>query len=190
MPPPEGWAFDLAVLEACVKQSAAWKAQHGFPQEVVRIFRLPTSPSEEDWRLVPLTRAEQALLLLVETASGEILGFSVRAEGWALSREPVLSLACGQAWISSLGGDTSDEVWKQSWQAWCQQRSLPLPEVEACRPEQVGHRLLVHAPARLIERLRASRSDAAKGEAWLLAGNGRIRAAALIDLGESEDKAR
>jgi hypothetical protein len=54
--------------------------------------------------------------------------------------------------------------------------------VEACRLERVDHRLLVHAPPRLIERLRAARSDAMKQEAWLLAGVGRIRSAAQIDL--------
>ena len=32
---------------------------------------------------------------------------------------------------------------------WCQQRSLPGSDVEACRLEVIGHRLRVQAPARL-----------------------------------------
>ena len=44
------------------------------------------------------------------------------------------------------------------------------------------HRLIVRAPARLADRLRQGRSEALRGEAWLLAGTGQIRHAALIDL--------
>jgi len=40
----------------------------------------------------------------------------------------------------------------------------------------------VRAPHRLIERLRAARSDAIKQEAWLLAGAGRTRTAAQLEL--------
>jgi hypothetical protein len=35
-----------------------------------------------------------------------------------------------------------------------------------------------------VERLRAARSDAVKGEAWLLAGTGSVRTAALVELHE------
>jgi hypothetical protein len=48
--------------------------------------------------------------------------------------------------------------------------------------ERIDHRLLVYAPPRLIDRLRAARSDAVKQEAWLLAGEGRTRTAAQIEL--------
>jgi hypothetical protein len=49
--------------------------------------------------------------------------------------------------------------------------------------------LRVLAPGRLIDRLRAARSDALKNEAWLLAGTGRLRAAAVIELVETAQRA-
>jgi hypothetical protein len=182
--PPADGSFDLALLQACVGQSTAWKDAHGFPREVVRILR-PTAPPD-DWRSVPLVRAEQALLVLVEKTQGsEVVGFPVRADGWTLGRETVLSLPGGAAVLAPLLRDINAEAWKQAWQGWCHQRNLPEGEAQACHLELVGHRLMVRAPARLVERLRAARSDALKGEAWLLAGTGRVRATALIDLGES-----
>jgi hypothetical protein len=183
LPAPAGWSFDLPVLEACVGKDAEWKTAHGFPGEVVRIVRPAAMP--EDWRSVPLARAEQALLVLVETGErGEVVGFSVRADGWTLGREAVLSLPGGAAVLSPLLRDITAEAWKQAWQVWCHQRNLPAGEAEACQLEPAGHRLVVRAPPRLVDRLRAARSDALKGEAWLLAGGGRVRQMALIDLGE------
>jgi hypothetical protein len=182
--PPEGWHFDLEALEACVRQGGEWKVRHGFPEDVLRVIHLGAG-TEPDWRQVPFVRAEQALLVLVETTdSGAVLGFPVRADGWALGREPVLSLPGAEALLAVVGA-VDAEAWKHSWQTWCQQRNLPAAEAEACKLEVVGHRLVVQAPPRLIERLRSARSDALKGEAWLLAGTGRARATALIDLGET-----
>ena len=48
-----------------------------------------------------------------------------------------------------------------------------------------GIHLRVAPPARLLERLRAARSDALKGEAWLLAGEGPVRRAAVVELVEA-----
>jgi hypothetical protein len=140
--------------------------------------------NEDDWRWVPLVRAEQALLVVVQTAAG-LLGFPVRAEGWNVDRQPVLSVPGGVEAVSPLLDEVGVDAWKQSWQAWCQQRSIPAGEADACKLELSDHRLLVRAPGRLIERLRAGRSDALKGEAWLLAGSGAVRATAMIDLGET-----
>jgi hypothetical protein len=74
------------------------------------------------------------------------------------------------------------EDWRLAWQGWCQQRSLPAAEVETCRFEPVDHRLVVRVPTRLMERLRQGRSEATRGDAWLLAGSGRVRHAAQIEL--------
>jgi len=41
------------------------------------------------------------------------------------------------------------------------------------------------APQRLVDRLRAARSDAVKQEAWVLAGAGRVREAAQVELVEA-----
>jgi hypothetical protein len=176
-------SFDIAFLKACVERDAEWKVSHGFPRDVVRVLSLVAAP--EEWLSVPLVRTEQSTLVLVEAPrGGEVLGFAVRSEGWALGKDVVLSLPGGAAILSPLLGAIDLADWKGSWQAWCHQRNVPGGEADACQLELAGHRLLVRAPARLVERLRASRSDALKGEAWLLAGNGRVRAAALIDLGE------
>jgi hypothetical protein len=184
LPPPPAFRFDLAVLEACIRESEAWKARNGFPPDVVRLVRPGTT---DDPSAVAVDRPAQALLALVEVparAGTMLVGLSVRADGWVLGREPVLTWPDGTEWLRVLGGDPGPEGWRHAWQVWCQQRSLPGSDVEACRLEVIGHRLRVHAPARLVERLRAARSDALKGEAWLLAGTGRIRPAAMIELAE------
>jgi hypothetical protein len=188
MTPPGGWRFDLAVLDTCLARTPEWKSRHGFPLDVLK--RIAGSPNE-DWRGVALDRAEQSVLLLAEVEdSGAILGFPVRVDGWRLILEPALSLRCGREVLAPLLEEVGPESWKQAWQAWCQQRSASAGEVESCKLEETGHRLRVHAPPRLIDRLRAARSDALKGEAWLLAGTGRVRAAALIDLGEEASRER
>jgi hypothetical protein len=133
-------------------------------------------------------RPGQALLALVEVAARSgtlLLGFPVRPDGWTLGREPVLSWPDGADRLGALGADPGLESWRLAWQLWCQQRSLPGNDVEACRLEVVGHRLRVQASTRLVERLRSARSDALKGEAWLLAGTGRVRPALLIELVEA-----
>ena len=73
-------------------------------------------------------------------------------------------------------------AWHAAWSGWCQRRSLPTVEVEACILDHQANLVRVRAPARLLDRLRAARSDALKGEAWLLAGTGRARMAARIEL--------
>ena len=42
------------------------------------------------------------------------------------------------AYLAPLGGEASVEGWRHAWQVWCQQRSLPGSEVEACRLEPAG----------------------------------------------------
>jgi hypothetical protein len=187
-PEPAACSFDVACLEACIRQTPQWKAQHGFPADVQALL-LPRgdAPPEENWRRVILDALESLALVFIQTLSVEgrprVLGFPVRAEGWALEVEPALTL--GPGWedvLPDLAEEPPPEAWRQAWQAWCQPRSLPPADVDACRLERVDHRLLVHAPSRLIERLRAARSDAIKQEAWLLAGTGRTRLASQLEL--------
>jgi hypothetical protein len=121
-----------------------------------------------------------------EGARPSLLGFSFRPENWSLRTEaPLLSL--GEGWAEvfpELEEEPSLEVWRQAWLAWCYQRALPANEASACDVRREGPRLVLHAPPRLVERLRAARSDALKNESWLLVGSGRTRTAALIDLVE------
>jgi hypothetical protein len=188
--PPEaaGCSFEVANLEACIRETPEWKARYHFPMDVEAL--LPPHPDESpatNWRRVILDTVEARTLVFIRAAqpSGEplTLGFSVRPEGWALEPEPLLALA--GSWeeaLPDLAAEPSPELWRQAWQAWSHPRGLPPAEVETCRLERVDYRLLVHAPPRLIERLRAARSDAVKQEAWLLAGDGRTRTAAQIEL--------
>jgi hypothetical protein len=170
--------FEVASLEACIRQNPEWKTRHHFPADVESVL-----PPATDWRRVVFDSPEPLALVFIRTAEPRVLGFLIRAEGWTLEPEPILALAEGwEEVLPDLAVEPAPEAWRQAWQAWCQPRSLPPAEVEACRLERADHRLVVHAPPRLIERLRTARSDAMKQEAWLLAGVGRIRSAAQIDL--------
>jgi hypothetical protein len=178
--PPAGWRFDLAALEAAIARPAEWKMQHGFPADVVRLLRPPAEPTAMDSPRVPVDRAEQALLVLAEVDGGRVLAFPTRADAWPLGPEPVWSLPGAEALDELATFDAA--AWRAAWQLWARHRSLPGAEVDACRLEVAGHRLRVHAPARLIDRLRQGRSESLEGNAWLLAGSGRIRAAACLEL--------
>lgn len=182
LPPPSGWRFELSGLEAWLARPTEWKERHGFPTDVLRLVWARTAVDEQTWHAVPLDRPEQSLLLLVETGCDELLGLGIRPDTWALVREPVLRLPFDGELISALAGDVRADEWRAAWQAWCQQRSFPAGDVEACKLEQAGHKLIVKPPPRLLERLRQARSEALRGEAWLLAGTDRARPAALVEL--------
>jgi hypothetical protein len=190
VPSPEaaGCSFEAARLEACIRQTPEWKARYHFPKDVEEL--LPPRSGESaavNRRRVILDTVEIRPLVFIETFTGAgapvTLGFAVRVEDWTLEPAPVLVLVddCEDT-LADLFAEPVPEQWRQAWQAWTHPRGLPPAEVEACRLERVEHRLLVHAPPRLIERLRVARSDAVKQEAWLLAGEGRTRTAAQIEL--------
>jgi hypothetical protein len=187
-PEPASARFEIASLEKCIHQPLEWKTRHHFPTDI-EAFLPPRSDAslEANWQRVILDSVESLPFVLVRMAASAggtvVLGFAVRAEGWALETEPILTLAEGwEEVLPDLGAEPSPQAWRQAWQTWCQPRGLPRSEVENCRLERADHRLLVYAPPMLIERLRTARSDAIKQEAWLLAGDGRTRPAALIDL--------
>jgi hypothetical protein len=192
LPAWEGWTLDPLVLEAFVRQPDAWKVRHYFPPEVKQFLgtRAGEANAEPDPERVLLIGPEQVLLALVQVSAEpsrpSLLGFPVKADGWVLDGSSA-ALALPEGWAEVLPGladEAPREEWRRAWQAWCHPRGLPPAEVDACQLEAVDHRLLVRAPARLVERLRTSRSDALKGEAWLLAGSGRSRQAGLIELSE------
>ncbi len=179
--PPEGWHFDVALLQGCLEQGEAWKRRRHFPREVARVVGVAPGPA--DWREVIVDRAEQMLLALVET-SGGLLGFAVQPETWVLQREaPVLALTEGWAEVlHDVVREPTPEDWRQAWQEWGQQHSVP--GLDSAEVELRGHRLVVRAPGPLLAHLRAARAEAIKGEAWLLAGGGRGRAAAAVEVVE------
>jgi hypothetical protein len=195
-PETAGCSFEAASLEACIRQTSEWKACFHFPTDVEAL--LPPRPDDSpaaNWRRVVLDAVEHRLFVFIHAAqtagqasrlsstAPRLLGFAVRPEGWTLEPEPLLALAEGwQEALPDLAAEPSLEMWRQAWQTWSHPRSLPQVEVTPCRLERADHRLLVHAPPRLIDRLRTARSDAIKHEAWLLAGDGRTRTAAQIEL--------
>jgi hypothetical protein len=192
-PAPEGWAFDPAWLDVCLRQADDWKREHGFPLEANRIVPLDAvnGGAVPAWQPVILDRPERLVALVARVAEegkgDRLVGFGVRPEGWALEAgQPAFVLTSD--WREVLPQVTEElppEAWRQAWRAWCQPRALPPAEVEASTLERQDYRLRVTAPRRLVERLRQARSDALKGEAWLLAGTGSVREMALLELVEA-----
>jgi hypothetical protein len=180
-PAGEGWQFDPAVVEGCLEQPEAWKERYGFPRDLIRLLGF----QPDQWRRVILDRPEHlaALLVLSGDGPGRLAGYAVRPESWVLhSGTPAFALADGwDAVFPDLVAEPPG-LWEQAWRAWCQPRALPAGEVEACTARRDGHLVRVQAPAKLFERLKAARSDAVKGEAWLVAGSGAIRPVALVEL--------
>jgi hypothetical protein len=186
--------FDPLALTTCVLQSAAWKQLHGFPLDVERVVTLSGDRHAESeieplaaWRSVILDRPHQIFvaLLLGQGGHDRLTALAVKSEGWELHlAEPCFKLEAA-AWsevFSDLVAPLPGEVWRQAWRAWCQPRNLPLHETDTCELEHVGARLRVRMGKRLADRLRALRSDALKGEAWILAGEGPLRPAARIEV--------
>jgi hypothetical protein len=187
-PVDEPWEFDPAALEASVARAAEWKARYGFPAEVSGVLGPGPGAAVTAWQQVIVDRPERLLTVLVRvTAPDRLLGFAVRPEGWVL-QAGAPAFAIEGRWdelFPEVNAGLPPVAWRRAWQAWCEPRSLPEAEVAACAVEPRGERLGIRAPARLIERLRAARSDAVKGEAWLLAGAGAVRRAARIELVEA-----
>src|SRR5262249_49456521 len=132
-----------------------------------------------------------ALLLLVGARSAgadeRLLGYAVRPDGWVLqTAQPAFTLT--ESWqtvLPELAAEPSSESWQQAWRGRGQPRGRAHGEGEGCAAERQGPLLKVQAPGKLFERLKAAKSDAVKGEAWLLAGTGLIRPAALVELIEA-----
>ncbi len=185
--PGEEWRFDPAVLEGALRQPDEWKRRHEFPADLRRLLAPEPADAGDQWNRVILDRPEHlaVLLVLAGEGPGRLLGFAVRSGGWVLPAvRPAFELGPWQEVFPDLAEEPAAELWQQAWRAWCQPRNLPANEVEACQLRREGHVLRVQAPAKLVERLRAARSDAVKGEAWLLAGAGPIRPATVVELVE------
>jgi hypothetical protein len=190
-PMPEGWTFDPAWLEVCLRQPDEWKREHGFPLEARRILgREAINGALPAWQQVILDRPGDLCALvarMAEEGKGDRLaGFAVRPEGWVLeSAQPAFVLASDwQQLFPQVAEGLPAEVWRQAWRSWCQPRGVPAAECDASALERNDYRLRAVAPRRLVERLRQARSDALKGEAWLLAGSGSVRELALLELVE------
>lgn len=185
------WSFDVGVLRRCLGQSADWKQQHRFPLEVERLLSLEAdAPSDVPaWQRVVLDRPERLSVLLLLNATGDrLLAFTVKPESWTLQSErPLFDLAAGwPAVFPDLVGPAAEDAWRPAWREWCQPRGLTALADDATRFELAGPVLKVSVSRRLLERLRSTRSDALRDEAWLLAGAGQLRPAALLKIVEAE----
>jgi hypothetical protein len=189
-PVGEDWQFDPEALPRCLGQPPAWKEQFGFPPEIEKILNplsAPADSSETPAHLrVFLDRPTVLAVAVIQTAEpdGErLLGFGVRPENWQLlSAEPAFAVQAGSELFPELAADPPLEAWRQAWLDWGQARNLPVSEAEACPLERVEHRLRVVVKGRLLDKLRSTRSDALRGDAWLLAGTARLRPAAQIEV--------
>jgi len=184
---PAGWQFQPRWLLDAVAQPPAWKRRFQFPEAVSAVV----STGVDDWRSVMVDFPEQVFLVLLEVATESgpgLRGWAVRAGAWTFeSVEPVLSLDAGYDEVfPELALEPALEVWREEWLRWSQPHELPAGEAEACQLQRVGHRVVIQAPPRLAARYRSGpRAEALQQEGWLLAGEGRSRAAAQIELVEA-----
>ncbi len=188
---PAGWAFDPAALRHCIGHAPDWKRRHGFPAEVRAVLtpNAPEGPGEPPaWQRVILDRAEHLVLALAvipgDAEEGELRGFAVEPRGWLLGgSRPILSM--GPGWPESfpeLALGPPPEAWRGSWRTWCQNHGVPAAEAEACTLNRDGPLLRVAAPGELRQRLHSANGEASRDEVWLLAGEGKMRTAARVEL--------
>lgn len=179
--------FDPEALRAAVALPADWKRRYGFPTEVAALAGGEGIPH---WQTVIVDKPERLLVAIVR-AAGEggprLLGFAVRQDGWALhAAEPAFVIA--EDWheaFPELTGDVAAPEAAAAWQGWARSRGISDEESAGSGLAASGARLRVAVPAAAMARLRAGRSDALKGEAWLLVGEGPVRQALLLELVEA-----
>jgi len=189
LPVEEGVRFDIRVLEACVNAPPAWKKQHGFPEGVRELLitcKEPMGPL--CWRQIAVDRPVSlwAVLILTQSPAGgdRLIALQVQENGWVLrGKEPVFAIdGDWRALLPELAREPTSEQWRESWRVFSQPFGLSAGEVNACALERRRHVLRIVAPNYLIQRFRPARNDPTRGETWLLAGSGRLRMAARVEL--------
>ena len=182
---PEDWNFPAETLAMCVCRSVGWKQRHRFAADVRAV--VDQAAAAGDWRAVMIDRAEQFLGVVVEATEGAALSaYAVRPDSWSLERDPpVFTWSAGwEEELPDLAVEPPLASWRQAWLAWCQPRGVAESDADACHLEREAHRMLVRAPQNVAEKLRTARDEPLTNEAWLLAGSGRFRAAAQIEMAE------
>jgi hypothetical protein len=176
-PVDERHQFDVASLQGDIAAPPANKQSCGFPLDVEA---LADGPDLESWQRVVLDRPERVMLVLM-ASKDEVQGLAVKVDGWTLfERTPVVRLPAPAEALWPEAPTTA--IWHEAWRGWCKQRQLPIGEVDACTLAYQPPRLEVQAPARLLQRLQAAKSDLFRSEAWLLVGDGYLRTAALLSV--------
>ena len=190
--PGDSYPFDASLVRHCAEQTEIWKQQFGFPLDICRIPNMAEDDAEPSaWQHIILDRPERLLVVLVLVAGTDqprLLGFAARQEGWVLATaEPVLVMDTGWREIFLELNSPRLDALQQAWHAWAQPRGVSESLLASCAIEMGGHRLRVHAPASVLDHLRATRSEVFKGDSWILVGDGRIRAAANLEAVKIED---
>lgn len=178
-------AFDVAHLDACIRQSKDWKERHGFPLDVEDVVRLEgegACSSVPDWQKVIVAQPRRLSLALIVDAHARLQGFAFRPETWSLAESAVSTLEA-VAWQESFAevrDQPSQEIWRAAWQRWCRSSGLS-QGADSCALEARDHRLTIKADPALAARLQAI-ALARDGELWLLAGEGAVRRAGQVDI--------
>jgi len=197
-PAREDWKFNTDWLLQCLRQPLEWKRRHGFPPEVEEILTPAAAKSEETglaaWQRVILDQPERLVAVIVQAADqaggNRLLGFAVQPKGWGLSpATPTFDLPLGLTGLFPASvAEPPLERWRQIWQVWAQNNNLTTSELEACGLERRDHRLRVSTSRAVLDRLRATKSEALRGEAWVLAGEERVRVAAVLEIVEARQR--
>jgi hypothetical protein len=184
-PAGSDWRFDVSVLSACLAQPMEWKKRFGFPVDVEgTVGNEAGVQGAEAWRGVIIDRPERLVAVLALGQDGNrLLGFAVQEKGWVLASEsPLFTLDHGWREVfPDLTVEVPLQDWTDAWQGWAQAHGCAKREAEGVQITPEGHRLQATGARELVERLR---NEAARGETWLLAGQGRLRAAAVLEFPE------
>jgi hypothetical protein len=205
-PAATDWTFDVQRLTDCVHQPADWKQSHGFPAEVEEVLQpgeevlrpeagranTHAGPTQEanawSWRRVILDQPEHLVIALIQAlgpqGGNRLLGFAAHPSNWSLQlAAPALDITTGaRELFAEMAGEPSLDQWRQVWKVWGEANGLNAAEMDACTLQRRDHRLRVVATRPLIERLRPLRPEVFKGEVWLLGGEDRYRAAAVLEI--------
>jgi hypothetical protein len=173
-------------LRTCIRQSSAWKERHGFPADVVELLTGAVGAAVDRWEEVLVAYPQRLFAAVARTRkeSGQtyLVAWTAQTRNWELqASQPAFVIPQEpEGWFPP---PRCEESWRHAFVEWCQQRQLTA-EPEHCRLLVEGQRLLVTGPGLVVDRLRGGKA-AAKGETWLLAGDGTVRAAARLEFGEA-----
>jgi len=179
-------------VSECLEKPEDWKRRHMFPQDVMGVCTPSadaTDPAGQspEWKYIAVDRHEGLVVALVaapglsEADGPRFLGFECQPLGWSLSPAPLLCLESGGSEVfSGLAFEPSADEWRQALREFGAGRGLPPGEIERWEAVRQDHRLLIRGRSKAAERGRLGR-----GETWILAGRGRVRAAARLEFASS-----
>lgn len=193
--PSEDFMFQIDWLQVALEHDNDWKRNFGFPSDVRSIVSLSPGQAanhQANPELPPpgqrivVDHAERLLVALFTSASNPacLLGLAARQEGWLLQTAELL-LTLEQGWpevLPELTLSTQQESARLAWRNWGKTAGLQTAETDAGQVTYAANRLRVCLPDAVLQKLRGLRSDVFKGDTWLLLGEGRLRAAAILEV--------